>query len=516
MYGAWKDRPGVQSRLHRIAATLVVGWAGAIVTIVAVLAVVHADDRFGVGAASGVWMGLTAAAHDGVWYPVVYSHGFFGGTRYMPLPIVLQLGGRLVSGEYLVSAKLLIYLVNGALYTLVYRAARRQGAPAPIALGIVATVLTSSAATTTVLGVRWDALATLCQLGAIELMSRSTTARPALASGILCGLAITTKVTSLWAPAAIVVWVARKPRSLGAFAGSLVVTTSVIAAVVDALSHGRMLRQLRDFTFAGSTHSTLGDGFHRFYQLGLRNQRELPLLLVLASVALVVAFVARRAGPLELGLVFAVPIVIVVMRDTGAYENHLLDLEILAGLVVAGLWRSDTVARRHVAQYAAVGVLVLASIAAARYTLIPDARAAANHELRGRDDARYAIHPVPELTAQGTCALFEDASIPILAGQRPVVLDAFIAHRLQTSDPTALSHLLARVDASGFRTIALNFPLTDLGWFETLDFGSAFAHAVDRHYRLARTPNGGLYVYTPRRAPAKAGACATASLDDWH
>jgi hypothetical protein len=507
----------VQWRLTRIATAALVGWAAVIVAMVTVLAVVHADDRYGVGAASGVWMGLAAAAHDGVWYPPVYAQGFFGGTRYMPLPIVLQLGGRLVSGEYLVSAKLLIYLVNGALYTLVYRAARRQGSPAPIALAMVATILTSSAATTTVLGLRWDALATLCQLGAIELMSRSTTTRPTVAAGVLCGLAITTKVTSLWAPAAIAVWLARKPRSLATFAGSLVATSGVIVAAVDALSHGRMLRQLHDFTFAGSTHATLADGLHRFYQLGLRNQRELPLLLALAIVALGVAVVRRRAGLLELGLVFAVPIVIVVMRDTGAYENHLLDLEILAGLAVAGLWRSTNVVRRPIVQDAVVGVLVLASIAAAHYTLIPDARAAASHELRGRGDARYTLHPVPALVAQGSCALFEDASIPILAGQRPLVLDAFIAHRLQTTDPVALSHLLRGVDTSGFRTIALNFPLTNLGWFETLDFGSAFAHAVDTHYRLTQSiPKAGLFVYTPRRAPRRARACPTAGLGDWH
>src|SRR5690349_23695398 len=97
----------------------------------------HVGDRYGVSAASGVWMGLTAAAHAGAWYPPVYSGGFYGGTRYMPTPILLELMGRAVSGEYLVSAKLLIYAVNIGLYVLVYRAARRQGAPMPVSLAIV-------------------------------------------------------------------------------------------------------------------------------------------------------------------------------------------------------------------------------------------------------------------------------------------------------------------------------------------------------------------------------------------
>ncbi len=53
-------------------------------------AVVHVDDRYGVRAASGVWIGLSSALRDGVFYPPVYDNGFYGGTRYMPLPAFLE------------------------------------------------------------------------------------------------------------------------------------------------------------------------------------------------------------------------------------------------------------------------------------------------------------------------------------------------------------------------------------------------------------------------------------------
>ena len=97
--------------LDRISTAGLLLFAGATFLVVATLAAVHVDDRYAVGAASGVWMGLTAAAHAGVWYPATYSHGFYGGTRYMPLPILLELVGRIVGGEYLVSAKVLVYTV---------------------------------------------------------------------------------------------------------------------------------------------------------------------------------------------------------------------------------------------------------------------------------------------------------------------------------------------------------------------------------------------------------------------
>jgi hypothetical protein len=308
----------------------------------------------------------------------------------------------------------------------------------------------------------------------------------------------------------------RTPRRLAEFGGALIATAVLVLGTLDASSGGRLYRQLRDFTFAGSGHSSLREGFHRFYQLALRNERSLPLLLVLGIAALAVAAVARRIGLYELGLLFALPVVVVVMRDFGAYENHLIDVEILCGLTVAGLWRSSrTVSGTTLAQVAIVAYLFVAAVAAARYTLVPDARAAAAHELRGRRDARYSLHPAPALVAQGTCVLFEDASLPILAGQQPVVLDAFITHRLQTEDPPALRRLLRRVEDGSFSTIALNFPLTNVGWFQTLDFGTALADAMRAHYRPAgRLDSANLYLYEPI-GPRAQSRCTIAPLDRW-
>lgn len=495
---------------RRLASVCLLALSGAVFLAVAFLAIAHIDDRYGVSAAPGVWMGLAAAAHAGVWYPPAFAHGFYGGTRYMPLPILLQLGGRVVSGEYLASAKLLIYATNVGLYALVYVAARRRRAPVAVSLALVAALLSSSAAMTTSLGIRWDALATLLQLAAILLLADEVTRNRAALAGLLCGLAFATKLSALWAPAAIVVWLAWcNRRALVPFAASLVGSATVVLGFFELLSHGRLGHQLRDFAFAGSSHSSLSDGLQRVYELVLRNQRSLPLLLLAAAVALGVAIARRRIELPELGLVFSVPILVVVMRDVGAYENHVIDLEVLAALVVAGLFagrRVSSVLRLT----AVVGVvLVLATALAARYTLVPDVRAAV------RDDARYAVHPFPNEVAMGTCALFEDASIPVLAGQRPVVLDAFIVHRLQTQDRRALDALVARISQERFRVIVLTRPLTDAGWFATLDFGTAVAEAMRAHYRLdTGRSRDGFVVYQPRRA-SRTADCPVASLGRW-
>ncbi len=508
----------MSGRLERAAAVGLLLFSGVTFLAIAALAIVHVDDRYGVTAASGVWMGLTAAAHAGVWYPPDYSHGFYGGTRYMPLPILVELAGRIVGGEYLVSAKALIYAVNVGLYVLVFVIARRRGAPTYVALAIIATILASSAASTTFLGLRWDSLATVLQVLALGLVAERSTPRRTLFAGILCALAIMTKVSAIWGPAAITVWLARRtPRRLVEFVCSFVLSVGLLLTVFEALTGGRLLQQLRQFTFAGSSHSTLLDGLHRFYQLAMRNERSLPLLLLLAGMTVVVSCALRRLGPYELGLTFAVPILIVVMRDFGTYENHLIDLEVLSGLVVAGLWswpeRADW---WRVGRLGVAACLVIAAAAAGRYTLVPDTRSAVTHTLRGRPDPRYSVNPAPQLVRMGTCALFEDASIPILAGQRPVVLDAFITHRLQTEGPHALALLVHRIDAGGFAAIALNFPLTNVGWFATLDFGTALADAMRSHYRLSGPPGkAGLYVYTPVRTAGSRARCQVASVDRW-
>src|SRR5262249_29388087 len=163
------------------------------------------------------------------------------------------------------------------------------------------------------------------------------------------------------------------------------------------------------------------------------------------------------------------------------YENHLIDLEVLCGLVLAGSWRllgSDR--RATVAKLAIAACLVVAIPVALRYSVVPDARAALSHGVFG-SQARYTTHPLPQLARSGTCALFERPSVPIMAGQRPVVLDAFIVHRLQTIDRRSLNLLVRRVDDGAFRAAVLDFPLSNLGWFATEDFGTKLAESINAH-----------------------------------
>jgi Glycosyltransferase family 87 len=482
----------------------------------ALLATVHIGDRYGLGAASGAWMGLAAAARHGVLYPSIYSHGYYAGTRYMPLPIVLEAGAAVISNEYLWSAKAAVYAVAIGLFALVYLIARRRGAPVPVAVAIPAAIAASSAASTTTLQIRWDSLATLLQLGAVALVANTPTPRRAVGAGALCALAVATKFSALWGPIAIVIWlVVRAKRAAVAYVVSLAGATLLLFAVFELASSGRFLDNIRTFAFAGTQFSSRFEGVHRFYQIGLRDQRSLPVLLALGVVAVVISIVRRRIGPYEIGFIAVIPILLEVFRDFGVYENHLIDLEVLAGVVVAGLWETTRTVRESTLAYIGVAfVLLSATGLAIRHTTIPDVRRAFSYELRGRPDPRYALRPLGKHPGGDGCGLFEDASFAIIADERPIVLDSFIVHRLQTQDPEALELLARRVDREEFSRIVLAFPLTDVGWFAALDFGTRLTDAMRAHYRLH--PINGLLVYTPLHQGRSARACHPLPLSDWH
>ena len=71
------------------------------------LAAVHVDDRYKLDHVSGARMALAQYANHGTLYPELYDGSFYGGTRFMPLPVLLHAAAAKITGDYLVSGKLL-------------------------------------------------------------------------------------------------------------------------------------------------------------------------------------------------------------------------------------------------------------------------------------------------------------------------------------------------------------------------------------------------------------------------
>ena len=303
----------------------------------AFLATVHVADRFNVNHVSGTWMALTMDVREGVLYRPFFEDGYYGLSAYMPLQFVLAAGASLVTGEYLVSAKLLAYLFGLAIVTLVLLVLRWFGCPALLSLALVAAVLATDVGLLAVTGIHGDALPLVLQLGALAIVLRSTSRRAVALAGGLCALAVVAKFTAIWAPLAIILWLAVKyRRSLVAFLSAYLGLTVALLVLFEVLSDGRLSKNFIEvFTPGGSaSEGSVAGGVSTYFELVTAHAGAVWLLTPFAVLA-VLQGIARRSLTLpQVALLCAVPVVVVVLGNPGSDFNHLVDIGALVVLVV--------------------------------------------------------------------------------------------------------------------------------------------------------------------------------------
>ena len=130
-------------------------------------------------------------------------------------------------------------------------------------------------------------------------------------------------------------------------------------------------------------------------------------------------------------------------------------------------------------------------------TVFPEVKVAVK-TLLGRGDNRYSTHPLAGYVSASDAILSEDASIPVLLGQRPVILDQFSFDRLIRTHPDWGRKLAARVAAGDFDKIVLDDPIEREG----AHLGPAVGAQIVRHYRLAHAvttaASGSYWIYVPK------------------
>src|SRR5262245_21241830 len=99
-----------------------------------VLAAAHRDDLYRVGFVGGAWLELVRSAAHGLFYPPLFDGGYFGGTRYMPLTILLMSGLTKITHNELLAARLVTDASAIAVAALVYYVLRVARVPVSIRL----------------------------------------------------------------------------------------------------------------------------------------------------------------------------------------------------------------------------------------------------------------------------------------------------------------------------------------------------------------------------------------------
>jgi hypothetical protein len=491
--------PQLRPRLERAVTSGLV--ASGVVAILAwiFIAIVHVDDRYHVGWAEGSRTALARSAAGGVLFPPLYDGHFYGGTRFMPGPTLLHASLARLTGEYLVSGKLIAYLSTIALLAVMFVVLRQAGCTVAAALALSAGVLVTVPGLLAATTVEGDALAVALQLTAVALIRYSQRRVATVGAAILCALALATKLTSLWALLAVAGWLLfRDPRRLRLFAPIFLVILTLEVVLFQALSSNRMLTDLREVTFAGV------GGAAGFVQSPMRTLSLVadgaPLVLILFPLALLGLDLLGREVSIWLVCLFCSSLVLlIVMADAGALYNHLIDLVALTLIAAGDLWaRLEPSQGRMSIVGGAIAIVVIWALAVSFLLEVRPDLEEAGREALGSKPARYDAHPLAHELVDGKTLLSEDPYVPVSLGRRPVVLDGWMLLRLGRDHPSWTSALAGRIEAHEFDEIVLVYPISFSGSYRDTHFGSEVANAIRSSYRFARQTEG-YYLYVPRR-----------------
>jgi hypothetical protein len=498
----------------------------------------------GLNHAAGAWTALALDLSDGLFYRPLFAEGSgYGGTRYFPLPFALH-AALLRAGLDPIRSGLLLALLAGA--GVVAGAAgllRRLGLERGPACLFATLVLAAFAVQHGLGTIRGDLLPVALELGGLVAVTGAGRRRVLVAAACFV-LAFAAKPTALAAPLAAGFWLvlAGDRRAATRLVGSTLVGAGAVVLVTDLLSAGRFLASLR----AGATGGmTALDVLLAPVRLGDTLVREDPAALVtLGGAAFALAAAAfrldPRAGPSSpdpesfspsakstqgrvmgrvmaalgrvperaqvagitadgalapLWLAAALGATLGIFASPGTGVNHLAELQ-AAGAVTLGVLAlrpglAGRLARAGAAATAVAGIVAAAGLLRAD---LGGSRLAA---------ARAALAAAPRVP--GAAILSEDALVPIVAGERPFLLDPFIVRLAIERDPSLAAPLLARLAAGQFATVIL---LRDVAsrraddWYGRKHLGEATRAAVRERYRLAaRHEPYFVYVPSPARGP---------------
>ncbi len=465
----------------------------------ALLAALHVDDHYQVDHVGGARMALARYVNHGVIYPPLFNGQVYGGTRFMPLPIVLHALVAKLTGEYLVSGKIVSYAVMLVLLTAMFALLRRLACPFPIALGLTALVLVTHTGLAAGMDLRADGLPLVLQVLAVALVAHSKRPAATVAAAALSALALLSKLSSIWAPLAIVVWLLLTDRRrLRWFLPSYAAFVGVQLAFFGALTHGSMFENVFGLSTAGVEDAgSILRGPYVLFHLLVQQALGAWYLLPAAGIMAWLALKERQPSIYLVSLVCCLAVLVVVLGDIGTGWNQLVDLVVLTALVTGELagrsWPGPIMG--VVVAGVLVLVLVWIDLTGLAVTMGPDTREAINLLKAGR-----LPHSRP-LTGRATSAtplLSEDAYVPVVLGQTPVVLDPFMLLRIGRKDPAVVQQLIDRIDARQFRYVVLVVPLqpVDQPWWNQMHFGPDVVRALARSYRYTGRDQG-YYVYEP-------------------
>ncbi len=434
--------------------------AGSVLAGWLALATLHVRDDYRVSHMQGVWIAAAESAREGRLYPPIVDGEYYAGTRYMPLPILLNAAASAAAGDPLVGGKILAAVLMAGLLALVVFVLRRRSCPWPIAAALAATIVatdTGLQAGTTIGG---DLLPVVLQTGALAAAAIASGRSPILIAGVLAGLAMGSKLTALWAFLAIATWLAvrREWQRAGWFVAASVVSAVALLGTVQILTAGRLSEHLLTFSLAGvrGWSATLRGPNQILFNL-LGHAWGAVVLVPLALLGPLVSHSWRGLSVFHIALIYALLLLMVVYADVGTGFNQLLDLTVLIALAVGNL-AGDLARDSERSAPVVISVVMVSVLWAVGLDLVRtvgfDLRAAVAASVRGAAPTRAAVL-VSRMVQPEDEVLAEDPSVYVALHRRPVVMDPFMVMRLAQLHPERVDSLLTRIAERRFDLVVL-------------------------------------------------------------
>lgn len=447
--------------------------AGLFVGLWILLVALHLDDGFGLNHVAGSQLALVDWLLNGVLYPELFNGSRIGGTRFFPVPIVVNAVLAAPIGDVFVAGKIINALSVVALSGLVMYSARRLaglGILGSITLGLVVPMSTLGLWMATT--VRFDAVGSVIGLAALTTLAADRgTGRSGWWSGILAALAVFARPTTVWSPLALLheTW---GTRNLKRVVISGAATSIALLVAVLVASEGRFFDVVA-LTISGEM--TVGDALLApFRMAGAADWIAIALVL---TPLLFLGWTDPNARVFRIAFLYSSALTLAAFTDPGAAFNHLLDPLVL-GVVLAGFGAKRLQERFGDEGRLVVG-LTLVIVAVFGVMTVIDLL-----DIRTAGSKDYPLDPVASLVPPGTTALFEDPGLAVARGEHPVVLDPFMVSRIrgQVGDD-ARSWLTAAVSDGSFDRLVL---LTLLGStaqpVEDSNFFVEFWEAAESNY----------------------------------
>jgi hypothetical protein len=495
-------RPGAPGRsLTPNALVLALSAAAGLTVVVFVAhAVLAMRGATYVGHVSGVWLGLARDFSDGVFYRPLLSDAGYGGTRYAPVLFVL-VGALMRAGLTPLAAGFLVQILTAAaLVAGVVALLRRCRLAWSDAGAAAALALAPYFVHETLFEIRADVLAATLEVwglafvaGRLEPGGRRHAMWPAAACFTL---AWATKVTSLAGVAAAVaaLWLSGERRAAGRLSLQLLMAAAVVLLVVHISSHGHALESFRACAFAeSSVIETFRTMMSRGPTVLLRGSFVLTAAGVIA-LALFAGVFRQWRHPLSLFVMFSAVMTMFILSSPGTtLRNQIVELWIAVAVFVGFASRGRRVASAF--GYSAVVVMLLLSARHVGAELVDaDVWDAAT---RRREAGQEVIAAVDHFKGP---VLSESAVLPVIAGHRPYLLDAFALRVVALSRPQIGADLDTKLARQYFKyVILLHDPASQAGsgFYRHVHFGWPIVARILEHYRWDRTI-GPYRLYVPR------------------